>query len=139
MASLAQTIFKFALNLDLGSPKCSHGDRFRMSTAVHYSPRQFSYVNVKSLMQTCFCVLYLQGASVMMKDLPVPLKWFISGAFTTFGQEAFINRTVKDLLWGYNEPFLDFVNAILPGKLPFKGKFGLFADVSEMTLVFRQT
>ncbi|XP_040203294.1 scavenger receptor class B member 1 isoform X1 [Rana temporaria] len=71
------------------------------------------------------------GASVMMKDLPVPLKWFISGAFTTFGQEAFINRTVKDLLWGYNEPFLDFVNAILPGKLPFKGKFGLFAEFNN--------
>ncbi|KAM5192063.1 scavenger receptor class B member 1 isoform 2-T2 [Mantella aurantiaca] len=75
--------------------------------------------------------LLVLASSVMMKDSNIGIKWLLSGTFTTFGQEAFINKTVKDLLWGYNEPFLDFINALLPGKLPFKGKFGLFADFNN--------
>ncbi|XP_072271866.1 scavenger receptor class B member 1 isoform X2 [Pyxicephalus adspersus] len=70
------------------------------------------------------------GSSVMMQDFSF-VKWMLSGAFAAFGQEAFINRTVKDILWGYKEPFLDFVNTLLPGKLPFKDKFGLFADYNN--------
>lgn len=70
----------------------------------------------------------------MMKGSSLAVKLILSGAFVAFGQEAFINRTVKDILWGYDEPLLDFINALFPGKLPFKGKFGLFADVSELRL-----
>ncbi|XP_018413132.1 PREDICTED: scavenger receptor class B member 1 [Nanorana parkeri] len=69
--------------------------------------------------------------SLMMKDSGSFMKWVLSGAFAGFGQDAFINKTVKELLWGYSDPFLDFMNTLLPGKLPFKGKFGLFADFNN--------
>uniref|UniRef100_A0A8C5PBP5 Scavenger receptor class B member 1 n=1 Tax=Leptobrachium leishanense TaxID=445787 RepID=A0A8C5PBP5_9ANUR len=71
------------------------------------------------------------ASSIMMEDLSLPLKWIISGAFATFGNEAFMNRTVKEILWGYEDPFLNFLNTFLPGKLPFKDKFGLFADFND--------
>ncbi|KAM4708167.1 scavenger receptor class B member 1 isoform 2-T3 [Discoglossus pictus] len=71
------------------------------------------------------------GASIMFQDLGLPIKWVISGAFSAFNEEPFMNRTVKDILWGYEDPFLDFINTLLPGRLPFKGKFGLFADFNN--------
>ncbi|XP_075033057.1 scavenger receptor class B member 1 isoform X1 [Mixophyes fleayi] len=71
------------------------------------------------------------GSAMMMKDTSAAFKWILSGAFSSFGQEPFMNRTVKDILWGYDDPFLNFINAILPGTLPFKGKFGLFADFNN--------
>ncbi|KAM9329957.1 scavenger receptor class B member 1 [Gastrophryne carolinensis] len=71
------------------------------------------------------------GSAWMMRDLSFTMKLILSAALSTFGQEPFMNRTVKDILWGYNDPFLDFVNALLPGKFPFKGKFGLFADFNN--------
>lgn len=66
----------------------------------------------------------------MTKDLSYAIKFMLNTAFIIYNQEPFMNRTVKDVLWGYTDPFLDFVNSLLPGILPFKGKFGLFADVS---------
>ncbi|XP_053136423.1 scavenger receptor class B member 1 isoform X2 [Hemicordylus capensis] len=71
------------------------------------------------------------GAAVMLEDLPFPLKLTVSGTFVAFGQTAFLNRTVRELLWGYDEPLLDFLNSIKPGMLPFKGKFGLFVALND--------
>ncbi|CAH2295738.1 scavenger receptor class B member 1 isoform X1 [Pelobates cultripes] len=75
--------------------------------------------------------IILLASSIMVKDLSLPIKWIISGAFATFNEEPFMNRTVKEILWGYEDPFLDFINMILPGKLPFKDKFGLFSDFNN--------
>ncbi|OCT98363.1 scavenger receptor class B member 1 isoform X1 [Xenopus laevis] len=71
------------------------------------------------------------GSSIMLQDLGIAIKWIISGGFSAFNEEAFINRTVKDILWGYEDPFLDFLNTFLPGRLPFKGKFGFFSDFNN--------
>ncbi|MEE6523296.1 hypothetical protein FKM82_022129, partial [Ascaphus truei] len=94
----------------------------------HFSPeksggREEDFVVVPNIL--------VLGASVMLQELSLPVKWIISGAFTAFNEEAFMNRTVKDILWGYESALLDFLNTFLPGKLPFKGKFGLFADFNN--------
>ncbi|KAM8961879.1 scavenger receptor class B member 1 [Pelodytes ibericus] len=70
-------------------------------------------------------------SSLMVENMPLAIKWIISGAFASFNEEPFMNRTVKEILWGYEDPFLDFINIFLPGKLPFKGKFGLFSDFNN--------
>ncbi|XP_063820663.1 scavenger receptor class B member 1 isoform X2 [Pseudophryne corroboree] len=95
---------------------------------LHFNPEMSAGTEEDFIVVPNILVL---GSAMMMKDLSVPVKWIISGAFTSFSQEPFMNRTVKDILWGYDEPFLNFINAILPGKLPFKGKFGLFADFNN--------
>ncbi|XP_069071481.1 scavenger receptor class B member 1 isoform X2 [Pleurodeles waltl] len=71
------------------------------------------------------------AASIMLEHLPLPIRWIISGAFSTFSESTFMNRTVNEILWGYNNPLLDFLNSIVPGALPFTGKFGLFADFNN--------
>ncbi|XP_068099973.1 scavenger receptor class B member 1 isoform X2 [Hyperolius riggenbachi] len=71
------------------------------------------------------------SSSVMVKDSNFAIKWLFSRTLATFNQEPFMNRTVKEILWGYHDPFLDFINTFLPGKLPFKGKFGFFADFND--------
>ncbi|XP_029475565.1 scavenger receptor class B member 1 isoform X2 [Rhinatrema bivittatum] len=70
-------------------------------------------------------------ASSMVEHSSGALQWLLSGAFSTFGEKAFMNRTVGEMLWGYNDPLVDFLNSILPGVLPFKGKIGLFSEFNN--------
>uniref|UniRef100_A0A8B9I217 Scavenger receptor class B member 1 n=1 Tax=Anser brachyrhynchus TaxID=132585 RepID=A0A8B9I217_9AVES len=69
--------------------------------------------------------ILMLGASVMMENLPNFVKLLLSGALAGLKQEAFMNRTVGDILWGYDDPLLDTINTIVPGLIPFKGKFGM--------------
>nr|XP_060641560.1 scavenger receptor class B member 1 isoform X1 [Anolis sagrei ordinatus] len=71
------------------------------------------------------------GAAVMLEDLSFPMKLTVSSTFALFGQKAFMNLTVGEVLWGYDNPLVDFLNSIKPGMIPFKGKFGLFADFNN--------
>ncbi|XP_042297858.1 scavenger receptor class B member 1 isoform X1 [Sceloporus undulatus] len=71
------------------------------------------------------------GAAVMLEDLPFAVKLTVSSTFALFKQSAFMNRTVGEIMWGYDDPLIDFLNSIKPGLVPFKGKFGLFADLNN--------
>nr|KAF6467643.1 scavenger receptor class B member 1 [Rousettus aegyptiacus] len=71
------------------------------------------------------------GASVMMEDRPMSLKLIMTLIFTTFNQRAFMNRTVGEIMWGYEDPFIQLINKYFPDMFPFKGKFGLFAELNN--------
>ncbi|KAJ6650638.1 hypothetical protein lerEdw1_005562 [Lerista edwardsae] len=75
--------------------------------------------------------LLVLGAAVLMAEQSFAMKVMVSSALAAFGQTAFINRTVGDILWGYKDPFLDFVNNVKPGMLPFKDKFGLLVQLNN--------
>ncbi|KAH0625378.1 hypothetical protein JD844_014855 [Phrynosoma platyrhinos] len=75
--------------------------------------------------------MLVMGAAVMLEDLPFAVKLTISSTFAFFKQSAFMNRTVGEVMWGYDDPLIDFLNSIKPGLIPFKGKFGLFADFNN--------
>lgn len=65
----------------------------------------------------------------MLENLPLPLRKMISFTFQSFKEGAFVTKTVGELMWGYESKLLDFLNTLLPGIMPFKGKFGLFVEV----------
>uniref|UniRef100_A0AAR2KEA1 Scavenger receptor class B member 1 n=1 Tax=Pygocentrus nattereri TaxID=42514 RepID=A0AAR2KEA1_PYGNA len=71
------------------------------------------------------------GASVMMENMPFPVRLLISAAFKTFKESAFLTKTVGELMWGYDSKLVDFLNSYFPGMLPVKGKFGLFAEFNN--------
>ncbi|XP_062930054.1 scavenger receptor class B member 1 isoform X1 [Mobula hypostoma] len=71
------------------------------------------------------------GAALMVEDLPYPLKVVFSTALKAFKETPFIKKTVKEIMWGYDDSFIDFLNRMFPGMLPFKGKFGLFAEMNN--------
>nr|XP_030141254.3 scavenger receptor class B member 1 isoform X1 [Taeniopygia guttata]XP_041575336.1 scavenger receptor class B member 1 isoform X1 [Taeniopygia guttata] len=75
--------------------------------------------------------IMMMGAAVMMENKPGFMKFLLSGALASLKQEAFMNRTVGELMWGYDDPLVDAINLIFPGMLPFKGKFGLFMDFNN--------
>ncbi|XP_030814535.1 scavenger receptor class B member 1 [Camarhynchus parvulus] len=75
--------------------------------------------------------IMLMGAAVMVEKLPNFVKLLLSGALASLKQEAFMNRTVGEIMWGYEDPLIDAINMIIPGLLPFKGKFGLFMDFNN--------
>ncbi|XP_053225202.1 scavenger receptor class B member 1 isoform X2 [Podarcis raffonei] len=75
--------------------------------------------------------ILVSAAAVMLEDMPAGAQMLVSATFAAFGQGAFVNRTVGEILWGYDEPLIDFLNSIKPGLLPFKGKFGLFAEFNN--------
>ena len=67
---------------------------------------------------------------MMLEHKPISLKLLMTLAFSTLGQRAFMNRTVGEIMWGYDDPLVNFINKYLPDTFPVKGKFGLFAEVS---------
>lgn len=66
----------------------------------------------------------------MMENKPMALKLFMTLAFSTLGERAFMNRTVGDIMWGYEDPLVNVISKYFPSMFPVKGKFGLFAGVS---------
>lgn len=66
----------------------------------------------------------------MMESKSAGLKLMMTLGLATLGQRAFMNRTVGEILWGYEDPFVNFINKYLPDMFPIKGKFGLFVEVS---------
>lgn len=66
----------------------------------------------------------------MVENKPASLKLMMTLGLVTMGQRAFMNRTVGEILWGYEDPFVNFLNKYFPDMLPIKGKFGLFVGVS---------
>uniref|UniRef100_A0A8D0HC23 Scavenger receptor class B member 1 n=1 Tax=Sphenodon punctatus TaxID=8508 RepID=A0A8D0HC23_SPHPU len=75
--------------------------------------------------------ILVMGAAIMMEKLPQFVKLLLSGALVGLGQGAFMNRTVGEIMWGYDDPLIDAMNAIVPGLIPFQGKFGLFVDFNN--------
>ncbi|XP_061459093.1 scavenger receptor class B member 1 isoform X3 [Rhineura floridana] len=75
--------------------------------------------------------ILVMGAAVMFEHLPMPMRLTLSSAFVVFGQGAFMNRTVGEIMWGYEDPLIDFLNSLKPGLLPFKGKFGLLSELNN--------
>ncbi|KAK7802338.1 hypothetical protein U0070_025290 [Myodes glareolus] len=71
------------------------------------------------------------GGSVMMEDKSAGLKLMMTLGLATMGQRAFMNRTVGEVLWGYDDPLLNFINKYFPDMFPVKGKFGLFVGMNN--------
>lgn len=71
-----------------------------------------------------------QSAAAMMENKPLGLKLMLTVAFSSMQERAFMNRTVRDIMWGYDDPLVNIINKYFPGMLPIKGKFGLFSEVS---------
>ncbi|XP_007936301.1 scavenger receptor class B member 1 [Orycteropus afer afer] len=71
------------------------------------------------------------GAAMMMENKPMSLKMLMTLAFSTLGERAFMNRTVGEIMWGYDDPLVNLINKYFPSMFPFKGKFGLFAELNN--------
>ncbi|XP_072515403.1 scavenger receptor class B member 1 isoform X2 [Salminus brasiliensis] len=71
------------------------------------------------------------GASVMMENMPFPVRVMMSATFKTFKEGPFLTKTVGELMWGYDSKLVDFLNKYFPGMLPISGKFGLFAEFNN--------
>lgn len=71
------------------------------------------------------------SAAMMVEKRPMALKLLMTLAFSSLRQQAFMNRTVGEVMWGYDDPLISLVNKYLPGMFPFKGKFGLFAEFNN--------
>ncbi|KAM9194866.1 scavenger receptor class B member 1 [Dugong dugon] len=70
-------------------------------------------------------------AAMMMEDKPLSQKLLVTLMFSTLGERAFMNRTVEEIMWGYDDPLLHIINNYLPNMLPFNGKFGLFSELNN--------
>lgn len=68
----------------------------------------------------------------MMENKPASLKLMMTLGLVAMGQRAFMNRTVGEILWGYEDPFVSFLNKYFPDMFPMKDKFGLFVGVSVL-------
>ncbi|XP_037367213.1 scavenger receptor class B member 1 [Talpa occidentalis] len=75
--------------------------------------------------------ILVMGAAAMMENKPMTLKVMMTLMLTSFGEHAFMNRTVGEIMWGYDSKLLTFLNQYFPNALPFKGKFGLFAELNN--------
>lgn len=67
---------------------------------------------------------------MMMEDRFMSLKLMMILAFIIFGERVFMNRIVGEIMWGYEDFFMNFINKYFLNMFFFKGKFGLFVEVS---------
>ncbi|XP_048199086.1 scavenger receptor class B member 1 isoform X1 [Perognathus longimembris pacificus] len=75
--------------------------------------------------------ILVMSAAAMMEHKPTSLKLLMTLAFSTLGERAFMNRTVGEVMWGYEDPLVNLINKYFPDMLPFKGKFGLFSEMND--------
>ncbi|KAK6633875.1 hypothetical protein RUM44_004482 [Polyplax serrata] len=103
---------------------------FHSNGTLSYIPRrkvthipEMSVGNPKSVQVTVPNIPFL-GLASMVSDSSV----FTNLAFMTLskylGSEPFLNLTVHDYLWGYDDPLVKMANKIVSTKIPFS-KFGL--------------
>ncbi|XP_006865422.1 PREDICTED: scavenger receptor class B member 1 [Chrysochloris asiatica] len=71
------------------------------------------------------------GAAMKMEDKPMTMKLVLTMTLSAFGQRAFMNRTVGEIMWGYDDPLVNLINKWFPNMFPFKDKFGLFAELNN--------
>lgn len=71
------------------------------------------------------------SAATMVEKKPMALKLLMNLASSTLRQQAFVNCTVGEVLWGYDDPLISLVNKYLAGMCLFKGKFGLFSEFNN--------
>ncbi|CAM9274124.1 unnamed protein product, partial [Lampetra planeri] len=93
--------------------------RFSRERSVASDDFVFTTINVPVL-----------GAAVSVENAPGFVKFMMDTAFNLLGAEPLIQLRVRDLLWGYSDPFIDFVHNNFPSILP-KNKFGFFMDYNN--------
>ncbi|XP_032085046.1 scavenger receptor class B member 1 isoform X2 [Thamnophis elegans] len=71
------------------------------------------------------------GAAIILENMPFAMRVAFSSALALFHQNAFMNRTVGDIIWGYNEPFTQFLSSLGVSVGPGNEKFGLFSDLNN--------
>ncbi|XP_026571978.1 scavenger receptor class B member 1 isoform X2 [Pseudonaja textilis] len=71
------------------------------------------------------------GAAVILEKMPFPVRLTFSSALALFRQNAFMNRTVGEIVWGYKEPFIKFLSNLGVTIGPSNEKFGLFSDLNN--------
>ncbi|KAM5238991.1 scavenger receptor class B member 1 isoform 6-T6 [Ctenodactylus gundi] len=110
---------------------------FREHRRYHFQPEksrgsESDYIVLPNIM--------VMAAAAMVEHRPMSLRLLVTLALTTLGERAFMNRTVGEVMWGYEDPLVDFMDKYFPNTIPFKGKFGLFAQMnnsdSEIFTVF---
>ena len=79
---------------------------------------------------------FLKGLASMVSDSSI----FTNLAFLTLtkylGSQPFLNLTVHDYLWGYDDPLVKMANKIVSTKIPFS-KFGLLDRVNFTNFFFK--
>ena len=64
-----------------------------------------------------------------MKDAPDPIQDIARWIHETSNATSVLELSVYDILWGYEDAYLELVDELLPGQLP-STLFGLFEGVS---------
>ncbi|XP_036777686.1 scavenger receptor class B member 1 isoform X1 [Manis pentadactyla] len=101
---------------------------FREYRSFQFQPDRSSGLESDYIVMPNILVL---SAAMLMEDRPMSLKLIMTLAFSTLGERAFMNRTVGEIMWGYDDPLVHLINKYFPNTFPFKGKFGLFAQLNN--------
>ncbi|GCB81734.1 hypothetical protein scyTo_0021451, partial [Scyliorhinus torazame] len=103
-------------------------------TVSYRSYRQFHFVPERSIGnesdELVLPNMLALGAGILAEQFSPLMKVMFNAAMKEFNQTAFFKKTVNDIMWGYDDELITFLKKLFPNLLPFKDKFGLFADVS---------
>ncbi|XP_059850506.1 scavenger receptor class B member 1-like isoform X2 [Hypanus sabinus] len=101
---------------------------YRSYRQFHFVPERSSGNESDELMLPNMLAL---GAAILAEKLPPLMKLTFNLAMKKFNQSAFFRRTVGEIMWGYEDELIAFLKQAFPNLLPFKDKFGLFADLNN--------
>ncbi|XP_072908129.1 scavenger receptor class B member 1-like isoform X1 [Hemitrygon akajei] len=101
---------------------------YRSYRQFHFVPERSSGNESDELMLPNMLGL---GTAILAEKLPPFMKFAFNIAMKKFNQSAFFRRTVGEIMWGYEDELIAFLKKNFPTLLPFKDKFGLFADLNN--------
>lgn len=106
----------------------NHTVSYRVFRQFHFVPERSTGPESDQLVLPNMLAL---GVSIIAEKLTPPMKLMFNLIMKKFNQTAFFKRTIKEMMWGYEDELIITLKKLFPNLLPFTDKFGLFADLNN--------
>lgn len=77
-----------------------------------------------------YIYLWLQGISAALQDSSMFVNMAVSSISHYLGSKPFVNVTVHEYLWGYDDPLVELANDVVPNWINFP-RFGILDRVGK--------
>ncbi|XP_067862370.1 scavenger receptor class B member 1-like [Heptranchias perlo] len=101
---------------------------YRVYRQFHFDPERSAGNESDELVLPNMLAL---GVAILAEKLSPFMKVMFNAAMKEFNQTAFFKKTVQEIMWGYDDELINFLKKLFPNLLPFKDKYGLFADLNN--------
>lgn len=118
---------EFIPELSVGDPKIDSIISPNIPLVVSETFFIFSFFNYKSFF------FFVQGIAAALQDSSMFVNMAVSSVAHYLGSKPFVNLTIDEYLWGYDDPLVELANNVVPNWIDFP-RFGILERVSAIKI-----